>query len=586
VRIDGTAGFRAYTLQRSAADPDRVWVGMREGLGRLQRVAGTWRFEPPPPGSHDFVRAVVEQGDTLWCGTIFSGIVRYDLKDGVIVRTRHYGSGEIHAGSIDGQPRFTFGRTGQISLIDAAGRIVPDPEFAALKSLSFFDFIEDSMSSLWINSAPPAVLALQFGGGHYAKAAEPLVAVGAADIQKMRADANGVVWFVSNVGLFRFEPVTFEQGFGSLGPSTQPAPIIRRITGAGDRLLARDPASAKQPSLPFDFKRIRIEYAPASYRPGVQYQYRLDPLEANWSAWTQDASVDFTNLDSGHYTFRVRSRGRANQVSPEAKWMFEVQPPWYRSAPAIALWVLAALGILVLYAHIRNRVLLRRARELQARVGEQTVELTGTVVQLRQAQESLVKKNEMLEQVNARLETLSLLDDLTALPNRRFFQNAMLEEWMRAAAEQRPVSVILADLDHFKILNDTLGHSAGDASLRVIGRFLGEAVRRPGHFVARYGGEEFIVVLPSVELREAERIAGMLRDGIVRLRILCDREGGRSLTASFGVATAIPQPEQSFSYLVDKADHALYEAKHAGRNCVRTASPDSQRFWLRTDEGE
>jgi diguanylate cyclase (GGDEF)-like protein len=395
----------------------------------------------------------------------------------------------------------------------------------------------------------------------------------------MRTEPGGIVWFISNVGLYRYEPAS-----SALVSLAQPPPLIRRITGAGDVLLARDATGAKQPSLPFSFKRIRIEYAPASYRAGVQYQYRLDPIDANWSAWTQEASVDYTNLDSGHYTFRVRSRGRGNQVSPDAKWSFEVQPPWYRSAPAIALWVLAALGILVLYARLRNRVLLRRARELQARVGEQTVELTGTVVQLRQAQESLVKKNEMLEQVNARLETLSLLDDLTALPNRRFFQNAIQEEWTRAEAEHRPVSLILLDLDHFKVLNDTLGHSAGDASLRVIGRYLGESIRRPGHFVARYGGEEFIIVLPNVELREAERIAGMLRDGIARLRILCDREGDRSLTASLGVASTTPQPGHAFSYLVDKADHALYEAKNTGRNCVRTASPDSKKLWTKAEE--
>ncbi len=196
-------------------------------------------------------------------------------------------------------------------------------------------------------------------------------------------------------------------------------------------------------------------------------------------------------------------------------------------------------------------------RELEQRVLSRTNDLNAAMEQLSQA--------------NARLQMLSTTDGLTQIGNRAYFDAAALTELRRAERQKGHMSIILLDIDHFKAINDTFGHPAGDACLRALADMLRPRIDRAGDILARYGGEEFVIALTGVDQAGALMLAEELRKAIDRLRVEFDGKPLR-FTASFGVVSAIPQGSLGLEDLVAAADHALYAAKHDGRNCVRHAS--------------
>ena len=168
------------------------------------------------------------------------------------------------------------------------------------------------------------------------------------------------------------------------------------------------------------------------------------------------------------------------------------------------------------------------------------------------------------------VKDLSDTDGLTGLANRRHLKEHLEKEWHRMTRDGRPISLIMADIDHFKLYNDNYGHQAGDDVLRQVARTLKEQCHRPGDLVARYGGEEFILVLPETDVDGGMKLAEKIRRAISELEIdQGDRLPSPYLTASFGVSSGIPKPGSTSDELLSQADSALYKAKHAGRNRVR-----------------
>src|SRR6185436_20114848 len=271
--------------------------------------------------------------------------------------------------------------------------------------------------------------------------------------------------------------------------------------------------------------------------------------------------VELTRLPPGDYRFRLRTVGPRGETSPETVWTFRVQPPWYLTAVAMALWSGLVVAGTAGYAQLRSRTLRQRAALLEARVAEQTEEL-------RQMLEELQRAHADLETAHARLHELSLQDELTGLANRRHLQQVLDEEWRRAYRHRLPVGLILLDLDRFKQLNDTRGHGEGDLCLRRLGHYLADAVRRPGDLAARWGGEETAVLLPGTDMDGALDVAENLREGIEALAIPHPAASAGRVTASFGVTSLIPGPGQPVSDLLEAADLALYRAKAEGRNRV------------------
>jgi len=196
---------------------------------------------------------------------------------------------------------------------------------------------------------------------------------------------------------------------------------------------------------------------------------------------------------------------------------------------------------------------------------EMIAEMSALAGQLTDLNRSLQKKRAELERVNEVTLKLANTDPLTGLSNRRSFLE-MLDMWFSAAVRHKhPLSVIIADLDHFKSVNDTCGHEAGDEVLISFGRILQTAGRKED-VPARIGGEEFVVLLPMNSVKRAAVLAERLRrecEQIIHPKV------SWPVTSSFGVAGLREDdtPEQ----LLRRADEALYKAKHAGRNRVSIA---------------
>lgn len=188
-----------------------------------------------------------------------------------------------------------------------------------------------------------------------------------------------------------------------------------------------------------------------------------------------------------------------------------------------------------------------------------------------QAAEELALATETIAQclqVVRRHEQLSFFasrDPLTGLANRRSFEVDFDREFKLAERHETPLSLVILDVDHFKVFNDTYGHPAGDALLRGVGGAIAHAVRSTD-FVARYGGEEFVIVLPHTDQVGAEAAAEKVLDAI---RHLPHVPGGR-VTASIGTAT-FPDDAHTAQALLQAADQAMYGAKRAGRNQVSQA---------------
>ncbi len=164
----------------------------------------------------------------------------------------------------------------------------------------------------------------------------------------------------------------------------------------------------------------------------------------------------------------------------------------------------------------------------------------------------------------------ALTDGLTGCPNRRSFEMQLVRDLHMATRMRQPLSLIMLDVDHFKDVNDTHGHGAGDLALRMLADALREELRGEDT-AARYGGEEFAVILPQASYEGAMAVADRLRACVERMEV----PGVRRITASFGVAT-FPTHGDSRDLLVTSADRTLYRAKDAGRNCVRGAADESR----------
>jgi len=171
------------------------------------------------------------------------------------------------------------------------------------------------------------------------------------------------------------------------------------------------------------------------------------------------------------------------------------------------------------------------------------------------------------------LESLSAIDGLTAVANRRRFDELLAVEWRRGQRNNLPLSLIFLDIDHFKLYNDAYGHLLGDDCLKLVARTLCGQLHRPGDFLARYGGEEFVVVLPQTDLAGVEFMAECMRAAIVALGVPHEQSPTSDVvTISLGAATTRPPLHSGPATLVEAADKMLYLAKKEGRNQVRSIS--------------
>jgi diguanylate cyclase (GGDEF)-like protein len=183
---------------------------------------------------------------------------------------------------------------------------------------------------------------------------------------------------------------------------------------------------------------------------------------------------------------------------------------------------------------------------------------------------SLAFANLMLRET---LKYQSVRDPLTGLFNRRHMEEALERELLRSARTTKPVSVLMADIDHFKQFNDTFGHEAGNVLLRELGSLLSSQVRG-GDIACRYGGEEFLLILAEVGLQAASERAAKLAEQVRLMHVRHHGETLRRVTLSIGVAE-YPRHGTTAALLVNAVDEALYKAKAQGRDRIVTAGEES-----------
>lgn len=206
--------------------------------------------------------------------------------------------------------------------------------------------------------------------------------------------------------------------------------------------------------------------------------------------------------------------------------------------------------------------------ELHARV-RSILHFKSEVDRLREREKNLVETTLQLERANVLLERLSNSDGLTGIPNRRYFDYMFKKLLASGTRLSIPISLLLMDIDNFKLYNDTYGHLAGDDCLKLISGAIHDTIKRESDFIARYGGEEFVIVLFGVEPKTAAELAENIREHIFGLKIPHSASPVSDwVTVSIGVVSCVPEPSVSPEIMIDRADKALYTAKSHGKNQV------------------
>lgn len=220
---------------------------------------------------------------------------------------------------------------------------------------------------------------------------------------------------------------------------------------------------------------------------------------------------------------------------------------------------------------------LRSYRDIMI-IAEQRTELSQTLDYLEQAQQQLrehsynlelkvAERTAALEDANQQLLRLAMLDGLTQVANRRSLDKYLQKQWTQLGQQRQPLSLIMVDVDFFKLYNDFYGHLVGDKCLYKVAQAMTQALVRPVDFVARYGGEEFAIALPFTDLQGAIQTAKKIMATVQSLQLPHSPSPISDwVTLSVGISSIVPLPELSLETLIQTADKAMYQAKQAGRN--------------------
>ncbi|MEZ5312678.1 MAG: two-component regulator propeller domain-containing protein [Thermoanaerobaculia bacterium] len=550
-----------------------LWVGSYRGLHRAERDASGrvsgyrhFRHDPDDPTtlSSDRISALAEAPDgALWVGCYF-GLNRLDPATG------------------------------------RAKRFVPDP--ARPGALSYENVLAlhfDRSGTLWVGT---------FGGGldRFDPATETFEVFGVAEglpsetVSGITSDENGTLWLATARGLVRFDPATkqverlgvadglLDESVGDVVldpegrlllasssgllrmerpvPAQGDAPTVvltglNRMNepvrvGGADGLLER--ALARTATVVFgpEITHFSFDFAALSFRDALhqRYRYRLAGHDAGWleSAGAVRRAA-YSRVPPGQYRFEIaaaNARGEWGTEAPSAAGIdVVVRPPWWRTGWARGAAVGLALLATLLWHRARLAALERTAQQLEKRVEERTVELA---------------------EANRRLELASRTDLLTGLANRRRFLERAENEFSAFRRTHRPFSILLADLDRFKAINDEHGHECGDQVLAAVGDTLREGLRERD-LPVRWGGEEFMVLLPETDLAGAATIAEKLRATFESIRVLY---GSVEVPVTVTIGVAEAAASETIERLAARADSALYAGKRNGRNRVERASVD------------
>ncbi len=499
-----------------------IWYGT-SGDGLIRRDASGFRVLTTRDGLvSDRIAALHEDEDgVLWIGSAWSGINR--LKDGRLTSIRP------EAGLAEGRVQ----------------TLIPD-RFGALwltGNKGFQRILKRELNEV-ADGLRGAVRPLSFGladglrSASFASGQQPAGSVG----------PDGKIWLPSYRGVVVVDPARIPP------PPPPPGARVEEVVVDGGLRVAR-----RELQIEPGRRLLEVRYAATTLRPPelVGFRFRLDGFDDDWHEVGTRRSAYYTALPPGRYRFRVQSRVGDGAWGQEAEPLSLVlEPAIHQTAWFRALAVLLLLSAAALLVRQRTVRLKQRHAELERLVGERT---------------------EALREANERLSDLSFSDALTGIANRRRLDETLDAEWKRAIRFGHPLSLVLADIDFFKRYNDALGHPAGDRCLVEVARVLQANARRAGDVAARFGGEEFALLLPATSGADATVVAERTRAALEELAMPHPDGATPVVTASFGVATFVPESDGDPERLLATADAALYRAKRDGRNRVVSATPRGGR---------
>jgi diguanylate cyclase (GGDEF)-like protein len=616
-----------------------TYTGGLNRLGRTTTGSPEQRFvhyrhEPSDEGSlsSDFVMAIHEDRlRTLWVGTIDGGLNRFDRNRDRFVRYTaddevpgRLSDNSVFAVYEDWEARLWVGTAEGLNLLDRKTNLfthyknVPtDPE--SISSNLIRAIYQDRSGTLWIGTD---------GGG-----LNQLVAAGVGKRRpKFKAyrmrdglpndsvlgileDDRGNLWLSTHRGLSRFDPSrgTFRnydsndglQGNdfrgaacwksrsgelffgGSHGfnvfhpeqiqdnPNAPPIVIldfqlfnksvpVQKKQEDGRVILRESISETDQIALSFRDAVFSFQFAALHYVAPHEneYAYMMEGLDRDWNFIGNRRFVTYTTLPPGDYVFRVKgANGDGVWNERGVSLRIAITPPFWKTIWFYAASLGAVLSLGITLYRLRLSQVRRREIELEGQVEERT--------------QQLAEVNQQLNQANARLRRLATRDELTGIGNMRLFRAFYSREWRRVVRSGLPMSLIMIDVDFFKLYNDTYGHSAGDECLKKVARCIRSYANRPGDLAARYGGEEFIVVLAGMDAQDTAQLAERMRRDVESMAIPHEHSSIASrLTISLGCATLIPSREDNPDLLFKEVDTALYLSKQNGRNRT-TVWPDS-----------
>lgn len=206
-------------------------------------------------------------------------------------------------------------------------------------------------------------------------------------------------------------------------------------------------------------------------------------------------------------------------------------------------------------------------QQLQDKVQDLTLSLQQMESQLNKRIDQHQQAQIAFQKIKQELQTLTTVDNLTQIPNRRFFEQHINQEWIRLAREKAFLSLLICNIDNFEDYNQTYGSQAGDDCLKAISQTLKNVAKRPADIVTRYDNDEFTVILPNTNLFGAIKITEKLLREVVTLKIPnANSDINQTVTLSVGIASQIPVMEQSIEDFIHKAERALDQAKIDGKN--------------------
>ena len=581
----------AQPLLRSRRQPSRVFVGYPDGVGTLRWSGSRWIDEGLVAGtSGQTLSFGQDTAGHLWLALYPEGLDRLSLPDDWqgpgdprAVKVEHFGTsaglptGQQTIVTIDGQVRFATSH-GVYHFDAARRRFAADAEFDDLfpgGARQINAVHQDRSGTLWMytidnRSGIKETGRAQRVNGRWKWTVAPLQPISGTGTYFFHDDPDGVVWLGGDKGLFRYDTT-------QTSPDDVPfSTLIREVSAHDGRVLFTDQPD-KVPEIPYGQNALRFEFAAPSFDffRANSFQVLLQGVDAGWSSWSDNAFRDYTNIHEGEYRFRVRARNVYGEQGKEATFDFRVLPPWYRTPWAWTIWIASGLLGIALILRWRSAALRRRNHELEALVEQRTGELA--------------QANRALQHSNEALAEQSVTDPLTGLKNRRYLYDHIAQDvaMSRRHGQDRSrgrgelplnsdILFLMVDIDHFKQINDTYGHAAGDLVLQQIRGIL-LSVTRETDIAIRWGGEEFLIVarfaLPDVGPQFAERVRATVAGHDF------DVGEGRTIrrTCSVGFATYPICDDDldrlSWEQVVNLADECLYAAKRHGRNAWAGVMP-------------